>query len=173
MKILDAIPLLLQLAVEYFKLRNKSFVFDILEKFDNRIDKLTEQRNKLRQIPAPEAQKKADHFNDEIIEEQQKMHLFLQDLNKWKKPSYHYWFVDAAKLNPFQTLNWNSSLQSFSFRQIQAWQQLKEFIELVPWLKSGTLIRNTLLFKMRFLNLDHSAKELNERHTRKPTLRLG
>lgn len=81
-KILDAIPLLLQLAVEYFKLRNKSFVFDILEKFDNRIDKLTEQRNKLRQIPAPEAQKKADHFNDEIIEEQQKMHLFLQDLNK-------------------------------------------------------------------------------------------
>lgn len=85
MKILDTIPLLLQLAVECFKLRNKSFVFDILEKFDNRIDKLTEKRNKQRQIPTPEGQKKAAEFDEEIIEEQQKMHLFLQDLNKWKK----------------------------------------------------------------------------------------
>ena len=82
MKILDTIPLLLQLAVEYLKLRNKSFLFDVLDKFDSRIDKLTSQRNQARQIPTPEAQKKADNFNEEIIEEQQKMHLFLQDLKK-------------------------------------------------------------------------------------------
>ncbi len=82
MKILDAIPLLLQLAVEYFKLRNKSFLFDILEKFDNRIDKLTSQRNQARQIPTPEGQKRATEFDEEIIEEQQKMHIFLQDLKK-------------------------------------------------------------------------------------------
>lgn len=82
MKILDTIPLLLQLAVEYLKLRNKSFLFDILDKFDSRIDKLTSQRNQARQIPTPEGQKKADNFNEEIIEEQQKMHLFLQDLKK-------------------------------------------------------------------------------------------
>lgn len=82
MKILDAIPLLLQLAVEYFKLRNKSFLFDILEKFDNRIDKLTSQRNQARQIPTPEGQKRANQFDEEIIEEQQKMHIFLQDLKK-------------------------------------------------------------------------------------------
>jgi hypothetical protein len=81
-KLLDAIPLLLQLGVEYLKLRNKSFLFDIMEKFDNRIDKLTEQRNKVRQIPTPEGQKKAKEFDEEIIEEQQKMHIFLQDIKK-------------------------------------------------------------------------------------------
>lgn len=82
MKILDTIPLLLQLAVEYLKLRNKCFLFDILEKFDSRIDKLTEQRNKIRQVPTPEAQKKSESLNEEILEEQQKMHVFLQNLNK-------------------------------------------------------------------------------------------
>lgn len=82
MKILDTIPLLLQLAVEYLKLRNKCFLFDILEKFDNRIDKLTEQRNKIRQVPTPEAQKKSESLNEEILEEQQKMHVFLQNLTK-------------------------------------------------------------------------------------------
>jgi hypothetical protein len=81
-KLLDTIPLLLQLAVEYLKLRNKSFLFDVLEKFDNRIDKLTEQRNKVRQIPTPEGQKKTKQFDEEIIEEQQKMHVFLQDIKK-------------------------------------------------------------------------------------------
>jgi hypothetical protein len=81
-KILDTIPLLLQLAVEYLKLRNKCFLFDILEKFDNRIDKLTEQRNKIRQVPTPEAQKKSESLNEEILEEQQKMHVFLQNLTK-------------------------------------------------------------------------------------------
>ena len=79
---MDTIPLLLQLAVEYLKLRNKSFLFDVLDKFDSRIDKLTSQRNQARQIPTPEGQKKAVNFNEEIIEEQQKMHLFLQDLKK-------------------------------------------------------------------------------------------
>lgn len=82
MKILDAIPLLLQLAVECFKLRNKSFLFDTLDRFDSRIDKLTDSRNKFRQITTPEAQRKAEYFNDEILEEQQKMHIFLQDLKK-------------------------------------------------------------------------------------------
>jgi len=81
-KILDTIPLLLQLLVEYFKLRNKSFLFDILEKFDSRIDKLTEQRNKVRQTPTPEAQAKVERLNEEIIEEQQKMHIFMQERNQ-------------------------------------------------------------------------------------------
>ena len=82
MKILDAIPLLLQLGVEYLKLRNKSFLFDILEKFDSRIDKLSSERDKVRNIPNSQAQKKADNLNEEIIEEQQKMHSFLIDFKK-------------------------------------------------------------------------------------------
>lgn len=82
MKILDTIPLLLQLGVEYLKLRNKSFLFDILEKFDARIDKLSSQRDVVRNIPTPESQRKAEQLDEEIIEEQQKMHIFLQDLNK-------------------------------------------------------------------------------------------
>jgi hypothetical protein len=81
-KILDAIPLLLQLGVEYLKLRNKSFLFDILEKFDSRIDKLSSERDKVRNIPNSQAQKKADNLNEEIIEEQQKMHSFLTDFKK-------------------------------------------------------------------------------------------
>lgn len=82
MKILDTIPLLLQLGVEYLKLRNKSFLFDILEKFDARIDKLSSQRDVVRNIPTPESQRKAEQLDEEIIEEQQKMHIFLQDFNK-------------------------------------------------------------------------------------------
>lgn len=82
MKILDAIPLLLQLGVEYLKLRNKSFLFDVLEKFDSRIDKLSNERDKVRNIPNSQAQKKADNLNEEIIEEQQKMHSFLTDFKK-------------------------------------------------------------------------------------------
>jgi hypothetical protein len=81
-KILDAIPLLLQLGVEYLKLRNKSFLFDVLEKFDSRIDKLSSERDKVRNIPNSQAQKKADNLNEEIIEEQQKMHSFLADFKK-------------------------------------------------------------------------------------------
>jgi len=81
-KILDAIPLLLQLGVEYLKLRNKSFLFDILEKFDSRIDKLSSERDKVRNIANSQAQKKADNLNEEIIEEQQKMHSFLADFKK-------------------------------------------------------------------------------------------
>ncbi len=82
MKILDTIPLLLQLGVEYLKLRNKSFLFDILEKFDARIDKLSARRDVVRNIPTPESQRKAEQLDEEIIEEQQKMHIFLQDLKK-------------------------------------------------------------------------------------------
>ena len=79
MNILQTVQLLLQLGVEYLKLRNKCFFFDILEKFDARIDKLTLQRDAIRNIATPSAQNKAEKINQEIIEEQQKMYLFLQD----------------------------------------------------------------------------------------------
>ncbi len=82
MNILQTVQLLLQLGVEYLKLRNKSFFFDILEKFDARIDKLTTQRDAIRNIATPSAQKKAETINEEIIEEQQKMYLFLQERQK-------------------------------------------------------------------------------------------
>jgi hypothetical protein len=77
--VLQTVQLLLQLGVEYLKLRNKCFLFDILDKFDARIDKLTTKRDAVRNIPTPVAQNVAEKINEEIIEEQQKMYLFLQD----------------------------------------------------------------------------------------------
>ena len=53
-----------------------------MEKFDSRIDKLTTQRDAVRNTATPSAQNKAEKIDEEIIEEQQKMHLFLQDLKK-------------------------------------------------------------------------------------------
>ena len=82
MKLLDTIPLLLELLLQYFKLKNKLAVFDVVEKFDSRLDSLDRQREELRKIPNAEAQNKASRITDEIVEEQTKLRLFLEDLNK-------------------------------------------------------------------------------------------
>jgi hypothetical protein len=82
MKLLDAIPLLLELFVEYFKLKNKLAVYDVVERFDSRIDALDRKREALRKVPNAEAQNQASRVTDEIVEEKAKFELFWRDLNK-------------------------------------------------------------------------------------------
>lgn len=82
MKLLDSIPLLLELLVQYFKLKNKLAVYDVVERFDSRIDALDKKREALRQIPNASAQDQASRIMDEIVEEKQKFKIFLEDLNK-------------------------------------------------------------------------------------------
>ena len=48
MNILTTINLLLELGVQLLRLKIKTSTFDILEKFDSRLDKLDQQREKLR-----------------------------------------------------------------------------------------------------------------------------
>jgi len=82
MKLLDSIPLLLELVVQYLKLRNRLAVYDVIEKFDSRIDSLDRKREALRKITNIEAQNQASRITDEIVEEQVKFKLFWEELNK-------------------------------------------------------------------------------------------
>lgn len=82
MKLLDSIPLLLELLVQYFKLKNKLAVYDVVERFDSRIDALDRKREALRKIPNAEAQDQASQLVSEIVEEKEKLRIFLEDLNK-------------------------------------------------------------------------------------------
>lgn len=79
MNILTTLNLLLELAVQYLRLKIKTSTYDILEKFDARLDKLDQQREKLRKSTNSEDQKRADKILDEILEEQKKKQLFLAD----------------------------------------------------------------------------------------------
>ena len=82
MKLLDAIPLLLELFVQYFKLKNKLAVYDVIERFDSRIDALDRKRETLRKIPNADSQDQASRITDEIVEEKEKFRIFWEDLNK-------------------------------------------------------------------------------------------
>lgn len=82
MKLLDSIPLLLELLVQYFKLKNKLAVYDVVERFDSRIDALDRKRETLRKLHNAEAQDQASRLVSEIVEEKEKFKIFLEDLNK-------------------------------------------------------------------------------------------
>jgi hypothetical protein len=79
MNILTTLNLLLELAVQYLRLKIKTSTYDILEKFDERLDKLDQQREKLRKSTNSVDQERADKILDEIMEEQKKKKLFLAD----------------------------------------------------------------------------------------------
>ena len=79
MNILMTLNLLLELAVQYLRLKIKTSTYDILEKFDARMDKLDKIREKLRAQNNSSAQKDADEILNEIIEEKKKLALFLKD----------------------------------------------------------------------------------------------
>jgi hypothetical protein len=81
-KILDSIPLVLELLVTYFKLRCKMATYEVIERFDARLDSLDKKRESLRKIPTPEAQKEASKITDEIVEEKVKFKLFWEDISK-------------------------------------------------------------------------------------------
>lgn len=79
MSIITTINLLLELGVQYLRLKIKTSTYDILEKFDARLDKLDQKRQKLRAQNNSAAQKEADEVLAEIIEEKKKLKLFLEE----------------------------------------------------------------------------------------------
>lgn len=79
MNIITTFNLLLELAVQYLRLKIKTSTFDILDKFDARIDKLSKEQEKLRAAKNSVDQDRADKMLDEILEEKKKMKLFLAD----------------------------------------------------------------------------------------------
>lgn len=79
MNILTTVNLLLELGVQLLRLKIKTSTYDILEKFDARLDKLDQQREKLRKSTNSADQQRADKILDEILEEQKKKQLFLAD----------------------------------------------------------------------------------------------
>lgn len=79
MNILTTINLLLELSVQYLRLKIKTSTYDILERFDSRLDELDQQREKLRKSTNTADQQRADKILDEILEEQKKKKLFLED----------------------------------------------------------------------------------------------
>lgn len=83
---MNTITLILQLAIQYLRMRcenlalqNKTYFFDILDRFDSRIDKLDAQREKLRASKNSADQDRAGRVMDEILEEQKKLKLFLEE----------------------------------------------------------------------------------------------
>lgn len=83
---MNTLNLLIQLAIQYLRMRcenlalqNKTYFFDILDRFDSRIDKLDAQREKLRASKNSADQDRAGRVMDEILEEQKKLKLFLEE----------------------------------------------------------------------------------------------
>lgn len=79
MTLLTTLNLLLELAVQYLRLKIKTSTYDIIEKFDARLDKLDQKRQKLRAANNSAAQKEADEVLAEIIEEKKKLKIFLEE----------------------------------------------------------------------------------------------
>lgn len=83
---MNTITLILQLLIQFLRVRaenlalqNKTYFFDILDRFDARIDKLDTQREKLRKSTNSADQDKATRLLDEIVEEKKKLSLFLEE----------------------------------------------------------------------------------------------
>jgi len=81
MGIIEMITSLLQLMIQYYKLKNQSVFLDTINSFETTLDKLDAKRSSLRKVANSESQKEADDVMDEIIETQKKKKLFLDD---WK-----------------------------------------------------------------------------------------
>ena len=58
---------------EYFRLKNQTVYFDLLEKFDSRLDKLDKQRQNLRSKADTNSQTAAEEIVSEIVEEKKKL----------------------------------------------------------------------------------------------------
>jgi len=81
MNLLATVKMLIELGVQFLKLKNKKYLYDILEKHSSKVTKLDTEKCKWRLVGGSEAQDKASKLMDEIIEEKEKLILFLKDLN--------------------------------------------------------------------------------------------
>lgn len=73
MTFLSILTSFLQAATAFFNLKAKTAYYEILEKFDSRLDKLDNRRKILRQQATQEAQAAAEDVLQEIIEEKKKL----------------------------------------------------------------------------------------------------
>lgn len=73
MTFLSILTSFLQAATAFFNLKAKTAYYEILEKFDSRLDKLDNRRKTLRQQATQEAQAAAEDVLQEIIEEKKKL----------------------------------------------------------------------------------------------------
>jgi hypothetical protein len=72
----------LEAATQYFRLKNQTVYFDLLEKFDSRLDKLDKMRQILRSKPDSDSQMAADSVVSEITEEKRKLAEIKKQFNK-------------------------------------------------------------------------------------------
>jgi hypothetical protein len=82
MTIFALIQSFLEAVTQYLKLKNQTAYFDILEKFDSRLDKLDKMRQTARTKPTTEGQNQAEEILSEIVEEKKKLAEFKKTFNK-------------------------------------------------------------------------------------------
>ncbi len=79
---LSLIKTALEAVIEYLRLKNQTVYFDLLEKFDSRLDKLDKQRQAARSKETTESQNQAEEILSEIIEEKRKLAEIKKTFNK-------------------------------------------------------------------------------------------
>ena len=82
MTFLSILTAFFQAATAYFNLKSKTAYFDLLEKFDSRLDKLDKERQLARSKATQESQAKAEELLKEIIEEKKKLAEIKKEFNK-------------------------------------------------------------------------------------------
>lgn len=70
---LSLIKTALEAVIQYLRLKNQTVYFDLLEKFDSRLDKLDKMRQTARTKATTESQSQADEILSEIVEEKRKL----------------------------------------------------------------------------------------------------
>lgn len=85
---LSLIKTALEAVIQYLRLKNQTVYFDLLEKFDSRLDKLDKQRQAARSKETTESQSQADEILSEIVEEKRKLAEIKKTFNnQWKNSS--------------------------------------------------------------------------------------
>lgn len=82
MTIFALIQSFLEAVTQYFRLKNQTVYFDLLEKFDSRLDKLDKQRQTARTKATTESQNQAEEILSEIVEEKKKLAEIKKFFNK-------------------------------------------------------------------------------------------
>ena len=87
MTFLATLTAFLQAATAYFNLKNKTAYYDLLEKFDSRLDKLDKARQIARSKATQESQAEAESIVEEIKEEKKKQKLIIEQFQKYENPT--------------------------------------------------------------------------------------
>lgn len=79
---LSLVKTALEAVIQYLRLKNQTVYFDLLEKFDSRLDKLDKMRQSARSKASTESQAQADEILSEIVEEKRKLAEIKKFFNK-------------------------------------------------------------------------------------------